>query len=103
MKQPLVILNQLFELEQKLKLEQLEEKVARNLQRIWNAWEEEGYLCKNPIHENYSDTRTDVEATIIGQEAKHMVITQVIKPIIFKKEQQELTLLQKGVVMVERK
>lgn len=103
MKQPLVILNQLFELEQKLKQENLEEKVARNLKRIWNAWEEEGYVCKNPLHEHYAATRADVEATIIGQEANHMVITQVIKPIIFKKEQQELTLLQKGVVMVERK
>lgn len=98
-----ILINQLFELRSKLQQENLESKVERNLHRIFNTLEEEGYLLKNPIGEVYNDTRTDCEANIIGRESKHMIISQVLKPIIYKKENNALTLLQKAVVMVESK
>ncbi len=103
MKQAHIFINQLYELKQKLKLEQIEQKVERNLNRLFNTLEEEGYICKDPMGEAYNETRTDCEATIIGKVSNTLMITQVIKPVIYKRENNELTLLQKGVVMVESK
>lgn len=98
-----ILINQLFELRNKLQQEGVEDKVERNLNRIFNTLEEEGYILKNPLGEEYKETRTDCEANIVGKESRHMIISQVIKPIIYRKELNELKLLQKGVVMVESK
>ncbi len=103
MQQTHIIINQLYELQQKLIQEQLDEKVERNLSRIFNTLEEEGYILKNPIGEWYNETRTDCEASIVGKESKSMIITQVLKPIIYKKENNQMVLLQRAVVLVESK
>lgn len=96
------IINQLVEIQQKIKQENLEEKFERNFNRIFSTIEDEGFLFRYPLGEKYSETRTDCEATIIGKEGNNMIVTQVIKPIIYKQTPEGITLVQKGIVMVEK-
>ncbi len=103
MQQTLAIINRVFEIKQKLEQEQMIEKFDRNLNRLFSIMEEEGYVCNNPWGERYTDSRSDCTANIVGKESKNMVITQVIKPIIYQKTEGALTLVQKGIVIVESK
>ena len=96
------IINQLVEIRQKIKQEKLEEKFERNFNRIFSVLEDEGYVCQYPLGEKYTETRTDCEANIIGRETRNMGITQVIKPVIYKKNPEGLALVQKGIVIVEK-
>lgn len=96
------IINQIVEIQQKLKQDNLENRYERNLNRLYNIIEEEGFICKNPLGEKYNDSRTDCEANIVGKEGKNMIITQVIKPIVYKQEVSGPVLVQKGIVIVEK-
>ena len=96
------IINQLVEIRQKIKQENLEDKFERNFNRIFSVIEDEGYICQYPLGEKYTETRTDCEANIIGKESRNMLITQVIKPVVYKKNPEGLTIVQKGIVMVEK-
>jgi hypothetical protein len=96
------LINQFAEIRQKVGEENLEKKFERNFNRIFSIFEEEGFICQYPLGEKYSETRTDCEATIIGKEKKDMIVTQVIKPIIYRKSPEGLTLAQKGIVLVEK-
>jgi hypothetical protein len=95
------IINQLFELENKLKQEQIADKFERNFIRIKQTFEEDGYTYHNPIGEKYTETRTDCEASITGSLGNNMKIVQVIKPIIHQLENGKSSILQKGIVIVE--
>ncbi|GHT77186.1 hypothetical protein FACS189463_3380 [Bacteroidia bacterium] len=96
------LINQLLEIKQKIVQEKLEAKFERNFNRIFSIFENEGYLIQYPLGEKYNETRTDYEATIIGKEAKNMIVSQVIKPVIYQKTPAGAELVQKGVVMVEK-
>lgn len=93
------LINQLHELSQKLQQEN-GQKFERHLDRINDFFEQNDYLIKNPINERYTESRTDIEANIIGNATGDMKIVQVIKPIIYKKLDGQLTLIQKGIVIV---
>lgn len=93
------LINQLHELSQKLQQEN-GQKFKRQLDRINDFFEQNDYLIKNPINERYTESRTDIEANIIGNATGDMKIVQVIKPIIYKKLDGQLTLIQKGIVIV---
>lgn len=101
MEQIIQIINQVSEINQKLIQENVLPKFERNLNRLFSIFEEEGYICTMPLGEKYNDARTDCTANVVGKEGKNMIITQVIKPIIYKKANGTITLLQKGIVMVE--
>lgn len=96
MKPVLEIINQLTNLEQKIGSN---EEHERNFNRIKQALEEMGYTYSFPIGEAYSETRTDVEASIVGETMTDLIITKVIKPIVIKDNQ----IAQRGVVIVESK
>jgi hypothetical protein len=102
MKNSIQILNQIFEIQQKAESQNFADAIERNLRRIISLLEEEGLELYNPLGEKYTNTRTDVEANLIGNEEKNLFITEVIKPIIYT-IQGERQLLQKGVVMVQSK
>ena len=95
-------INQLADIRQKIAAENLEKKFERSFNRIFSVLEEEGFICQYPIGEKYSETRTDCEASIVGKESGNMVITQVLKPVIYKRSDDDVALLQKGVVMAEK-
>lgn len=96
----LPLINQVFELASKLEQEQ-PQKYDRQINRILNFFETNDYVIKNPLQEAYTESRTDIEANIIGNKTANLKITQVIKPIIYKKLDGHLTLVQKGIVIVE--
>ncbi len=99
--EPQVIINQLFEMQAKIKEAGLESSYERNFNRIFNFLEENGYVVLNPTGEPYQETRTDCEVTISGRLSSKMKITRTIKPIIYLRKGENSQLLQKGVVIAE--
>jgi hypothetical protein len=85
------LINQIFEIEKKTSNLKEENSIYRNLNKIKGILEEDffkgsstiGLTFHNPIGENYSDTRTDCEATISGIGVENLEIVEVIKPIIY--------------------
>ena len=97
----LPIINQLFEMQAKIKEAGKAESFERNFNRLYNIFEEEGYLIQDPTGEAYNETRTDCEVSISGRLGSKMKITRTIKPIIYLRKDGHLQLLQKAVVIVE--
>ncbi len=108
-------MNQIFEIEKKSTNLKEENSIQRNLNKMKGILEEEffkgsstiGLTYHNPIGENYSDTRTDCEATIAGTEVENLEIIEVIKPIIFYAYQENekviKVIVQPAVVIVQSK
>jgi hypothetical protein len=95
----LKLINQISEIEKKLAAKQ-DTSLQRNLQRIKDTFQEAGYLYSIPLGESYKETRTDCEASISGSSTDKLIITEVIKPIVWIKEGNMNSLIQKGVVIV---
>lgn len=93
-----VIINQLFEIEKKAQ-EQNFNGLERNLKRIYSELEEQGYKIINPLGTNYDERDSSIDANIMNSNSKK--ITKVIKPAIYKTENDALQLIQKAVVIVE--
>lgn len=92
------IINQLFEIEKKA-TEQNLDVFERNLNRIQHELEELGYKIINPIGNQYDERDASIEANILNPNAKK--ITKVLKPVIYKMQNDNYILLQKGIVIVE--
>lgn len=100
------LLNQVFEIEKKANRISDDNSINRHIQKIKDLFEDEFFgeaelIYKNPIGEEYNETRTDCEASIAGESAENLVITEVIKPIIRIKKGGVTRIAQKGVVIVE--
>ena len=102
MRTSLQVLNQIFELQQKINNGPDAASFERNFSRLFDIFEEDGFVIQNPINEMYNESRTDYEASIIGEAGKKMKISRVLKPIIYQKSDQQLQLVQKAIVMVEK-
>ena len=106
-KQYLFMLNQLFEMEQKIAKIQETNSIQRNIDRLKGFFESEalaenqGLAYHNPIGESFNETRTDCEATISGTGHENLKIIEVIKPIIYIKYGNTQLIAQKGVVIVQ--
>ena len=106
-KQYLFMLNQLFEIEQKIEKIKEPNSVQRNIDRLKDFFETEalaegqGLVFRNPIGEKFDETRTDCEATISGAGHDKLEIIEVIKPIIYVKYGQTQMIAQKGIVIVQ--
>lgn len=100
MEQQVLIINQIFEIKQKLIQENLLSHFERNFNKLDYLFEEEGWKMIDPIGEPYSESRTDCEASIVGYSRK-MRITKVIKPAIYKSDSGKNELIQKAIVIVE--
>jgi|TARA_B110001469_G_C9636617_1_gene319293 hypothetical protein len=99
------ILNQIFEIE--CKSEKLTEanSIDRNLRKLKEFFSntESPLTIENPIGEEYSETRTDVEASISGDSMDNLFIVDVIKPIIRITLGKKNLIAQKAIVIVESK
>lgn len=95
------IINQIFEIEKKISGDPLEKSLSRNLRRLKSATEEMGFNFHNPVGEKYDITRLDCEAMISGESADNLKIVEVIKPIIYFREGETNSILQKAVVVTE--
>lgn len=95
------IINQVFEIEQKL-LARKETFAERNLTRLKHEFEVMGYQIINPMHRSYQVTDADLDATVSGDAEAGLKVTRVLKPVIYlRAKNDELSLLQKGIVIVE--
>lgn len=115
----LTVLNQLYEVEQKLKKSDSPTSIGRNLAKMKDALAEEGLpgqdygggqiritlAYEDPMGQPYKETRTDVEATVSGDSKENLVVVEVIKPIIrattWKSGEREICkIVQQGIVIV---
>jgi hypothetical protein len=98
-------INILFDLEKRLSRLGVEDRgIERNLERMHNVFEHqypEGSLTwHNPIGETYADTRTDCDADIAGSKTSGLIITEVIKPVVyFEPKDGTRVIVQKAVVI----
>ena len=97
------IINQLFEIQNKLQEQGILTTFERNFNRLTSIFEEDGYIIQNPTNELYNESRTDCEASIVGTIGTNMKITKTLKPIIYQQNDGALQLIQKAVVIVENK
>lgn len=104
----IAILNQVYEMDQKLVKDGDKSSLLRNLEKIKDALKHDenfGLVYENPLGQPFNETRTDVEATISGQGTENLVVVEVIKPIIrllIREGSTEISkVVQKGVVIVE--
>ena len=98
---PIQIINQFFEIEQKINHQNQSSLFERNFNKLKVLFEEEGYIIQNPVNESYNDSRTDCEASIVGKVTSKMKISKTLKPVIYKKSDNNILLIQKAVVFVE--
>ena len=87
------ILDQIFEIERKLEGIKEPNSISRNVENIKDFFEriygtpsepDVGLFYHDPIGDDYNETRTDLVASIAGESADNLVVTEVIKPIIRK-------------------
>lgn len=103
------MLNQIFEIEKKASKLQEPHTIARNLNNLkglfQDMWKEPsaGLEYENPMGQAYDYTRTDCEASIIGESDEQLEIIEVLKPIIRLKQGGLNQLVQKAVVIVQSK
>ncbi|KAA6334693.1 hypothetical protein EZS27_017012 [termite gut metagenome] len=102
------LLDQVFEIEKKLNSINEPNSIGRNVNRIKEIFEncdaDYGLIYKNPLNEKFNETRTDLEASIAGNSADNLVVTEVVKPIIrLHTHSGATTIVRKGVVVVESK
>jgi len=104
----LMAMNQLYEIEQKLKQHGDPHGLQRNVSKMkdaFDAFDAFGLVYEDPMGQAFKETRTDMEATISGPGTDSLVVVEVIKPIIRAVHRDgpgELSkIVQKGIVVVE--
>ena len=106
------LIDQIFEVERKIEAIQEVNSVIRNIIKMKDIFENifssvyeinAGLTYYNPIGEPYSDTRTDLEASIAGDSSENLFVTEVIKPIIRYRSGGTNLIARKGIVVVESK
>jgi len=94
------IITQLFEVENKIKPEDMP-LFKRNFQRIYHELEKEGFIVINPLGQHYDERDVSIEANILNENGRSLKITKVLKPTIYKQEGDNRVLVQKAIVIVE--
>jgi len=109
-KQLLAAMNQLYELEKKVEKHGGPGNFERNIGKMKDAFEHfnepaGGFKYEDPMGQRFTETRTDLEATITGEDDQDLVVVEVIKPIIRFVSRDSLgsysKVVQKGIVLVE--
>lgn len=92
--------NLIFETEKKVQQHQNPGNLLRNTDRMKAILDEAGLMMIDPTGEVFTETRTDIEASITSDAGGQLVISEVLKPAIYLHENNNRTLLQKAVVLV---
>ena len=105
-KNQIFILNQIFEIENKLSKLDITHTINRNIDKLKSFYEDSfddkiSFIIENPKGQDYNETRTDVEANIVGDSVENLIIVDVIKPIIRVKQSGTNQIIQKGIVIVQ--
>lgn len=100
----ILVLNQVFEIEQKLGKLKETTTIGRNISKIRNVFEETfKMIYHDPKDERFSLTRTDCEGNIAGALSDELIITEVFKPIVKFKSEGLSRVIQKAVVVAQAK
>lgn len=114
----LSIINQLYDIENKIRRDGDPSNIQRNLEKILNVLNTETGISdlsmnriklafEDPMGQDFTETRTDLEATISGAGTDKLRVVEVVKPIIrviFSDTAGEYSkIVQKGIVVVESK
>jgi hypothetical protein len=99
----LVVLNSLYDIERKLALHGDPGHATRNVERIKEEFQQQGLIIEDPLGAPFKETRTDLEASIVGEGTEDLVVTEVIKPIIRAVNGPVSRVVQKGIVIVQTK
>jgi len=102
------LLNQLFEIEKKLSVDETSDpnNCLRNIAKIKDLFETHGLFYENPTGQTFKETRTDLEANISGSGTENLCVVETLKPIIrevtlIEGEPHGSRIIQKGIVIVE--
>jgi len=95
------IINQIHSLEAKLMSSDEHKTLDRRFQRIKKSFEDMNLFIHNPIGEAYTETRLDCEASISGESSENLKIIEVIKPVIYFKNEDDNEIIQRAVVIAE--
>ena len=108
------LLNQVFEIDKKASALTESNSIQRNVRNMRTWFERDimagqggqPILCSltfhNPIGEPYNETRADCDASIAGSGTEHLMITDVMKPIVWLSVGgAPKVIVQQAVVMVE--
>ena len=99
----LKLLNNLCDIERKLKIHGDPGNAKRNVDRIKETLEDEKIFYEDPMGEAFNETRTDLEASITGAGTEDLHVVEVIKPIVRVGDKNFSRVVQKGIVVVESK
>ncbi len=97
----LQVLNNLCDIERKLSIHGDPGNAKRNVERIKETFEDEKIFYEDPMGQSFSETRTDLEATITGEGSDNLKVVEVIKPIIRVGDRNFSRVVQKGIVIVQ--
>ena len=97
------VLNNLCDIEKKIDINGDSANIKRNIERIKDLFENEKIFFENPLGQSFSETRTDLEATITGEGTENLHVVEVIKPIIRVGDKSFSRVVQKGIVVVQSK
>lgn len=97
----LQVLNNLCDIERKLSIHGDPGNAKRNVERIKETFEDERVFYEDPMGQSFSETRTDLEATITGEGSDNLKVVEVIKPIIRYGDKNFSRVVQKGIVIVQ--
>lgn len=102
-KEYLFVINQIFEMENKVSKLTENNSLQRNLDKIKNMLAEKGLTFDNPIGEKFDEMRTDCEASITGSGTENLEIVEVLKPIVRLSQNGVSAIAQKGIVIVKER
>ena len=97
----LQVLNNLCDIDRKLSIHGDPGNAKRNVERIKEALEDIKVFYEDPMGQSFSETRTDLEATITGEGSDNLRVVEVIKPIIRVGDRNFSRVVQKGIVIVQ--
>lgn len=99
----LKVLNNVSDIERKIKIHGDPGNTKRNVERIKETFEAENIFFEDPIGQLFTETRTDLEASITGPGTENLHVVEVIKPIVRIGDKNLSRVIQKGIVIVESK
>lgn len=97
----LQVLNNVCDIERKLAINGDPLNARRNVERIKEAFESQQIFYEDPMGQLFSETRTDLEASITGTGTENLKVVEVIKPIVRWGDRSFSRVVQKGIVVVE--
>ena len=95
------LLNNLYEVENKLGRGGDPGNAIRNVNKMKEAIATEGVFYEDPFGQPFDETRTDLEVTISGGDTENLRVVEVIKPIIRIGDSSYSRVVQKGIVVVQ--